>query len=98
MGFDARCDQHDEGVAGLARADLDVYVLQTGRAQQGLELAVCETEALVAEPAADPSLIVFPQVEDEQASGGTEDPHRLRQRIFRIGRVMQCLGQQGDVH
>ena len=47
--------------------------------------------ALIAEAAAYPGLIVLAQIENQHAPVRAQDAHGFRERLFRVGGVMQRL-------
>src|SRR5258705_14016439 len=95
--FHTRGDQDRERVARLAGADLHAYLFEPSAGKERGELAAGETQLLIAELGADPRLIVFAEVEDQEASARTKHPGRLRERALGVARMVQRLGEQGDV-
>ena len=82
----------------MPRANLDSNLEQSRSLQQPFEGGIGEAEALIPEAGTNPALVVFAQVEHEQAAPGPQDPDSLRHRVLRVSRVMQRLREKRHVH
>ena len=91
LRFDTGGDQHHEWIARLPRANLHANAAQPGAPEQPLELSIGKAETLVSEAGTDPVLVVFAEIEDEQAAAGPQNPDGLSHRAFRVGGVVQGL-------
>ena len=96
--FGSGGNQHDKRIARLTGAHLHLDVFEGGAPKKALELGVRKSQALIAKPPSHPSLLVLPEIEDQKPAPWPQNPDGFGDRLFGIRRVMQGLGEQGDIN
>ncbi len=74
-------DQDGERIARATRADRYLHLRQSCAFEEPLQFVVVESQPSIAEPLADPVLVVTPQIEEQHAAARTHDAHGFGQRL-----------------
>ena len=100
LGVPAAGDQHGERIAGLARADADLDVVEPGAPSASAAARRRRSRAARSPSfARDPFFLVRAQVEHQHAAAGRGDARAPRRpRAPGLTRVVQRLRQHRDVH
>src|SRR6185503_5662503 len=95
--LDAAGYENCEWIAGTARPDRRGHVGEPGLLQKPRQCGIGEPAPAITEPFGDPFLVVLAEIEDEHPATRRNDAGGLVDRGSRIGGVVQCLRQYGEI-